>query len=87
MPVLCYLLGLVLLLVARRDEAVRVDALVARSCLVSWRGPLHGQERLNILDLTREGAVSQGLSLRRQAARGHPFAVLLLLHRDTQQCM
>lgn len=80
----CYLLGLVLLLVAWRDKAVCVDALIARGRLISWCGSLHGQKRLNALDLTRERAVSQSLSLGRQTACGHPFAVLLLLHRDTQ---
>lgn len=78
-----YLLVLVLLQVAWRHQALRVDVVGD-----SWLSDelrvrvhvLHLEEGQNVVDLQIVGAVCHGLPLRGQAARCHPVGIWLLLH-------
>ena len=82
MPQGGHLLGLVLLVVARRHKAVGIDDVVGSGRGTIATGLLHGQEGADALDLALEAAVSQAPPPGRQPARRHPVGILLLLEDE-----
>lgn len=78
---LLYLFDLVLLMVARRYQAICVDAFIISivSSMGTRGGILHSQEGTDALYLTLETAVCETLAFGGQSTRSHPLSILLLL--------
>lgn len=86
-PLLLYLFGFVLLMVAWRYQTVSIDGFIIRRCVARGTGGglLHSQERADALNLTLETAVGQSLAFGAQSTCSHPLSILLLLEGERQR--